>query len=71
MAGMREYWRWVHDGREMCGRYSLIVEPREMAKRSKFDGDWLTLGRAYNIAPTQDVLTVVGGETIFGSRFGR
>ena len=34
-----------------------------MAKRYEFDGDELALEPAYNIAPTQDVLTVVGGET--------
>ena len=47
----------------MCGRYSLIADLGELARRFEFDGDWLTLESAYNIAPTQDVLTVVGGET--------
>ena len=47
----------------MCGRYSLIADLGELARRFEFDGDWLTFESAYNIAPTQDVLTVVGGET--------
>ena len=47
----------------MCGRYSLIADLGELARRFEFDGDWLAFDSAYNIAPTQDVLTVVGGET--------
>ena len=47
----------------MCGRYSLIADLGELAKRYEFDGDELALEPAHNIAPTQDVLTVVGGET--------
>ena len=47
----------------MCGRYSLVADLGELARRFEFDGDWLTFESAYNIAPTQDVLTVVGGET--------
>ncbi len=47
----------------MCGRYSLVASLGELARRFEFDGDWLTFESAYNIAPTQDVLTVVGGET--------
>ena len=47
----------------MCGRYSLIADLGELAKRYEFDGDGLALKPAYNVAPTQDVLTVVGGET--------
>ena len=35
----------------------------ELARRFEFDGDWLTFESAYNVAPTQDVLTVVGGDT--------
>ncbi len=46
----------------MCGRYSLIVDLGELARRFEFDGDWDAFERRYNIAPTQDVLTVVGGE---------
>lgn len=47
----------------MCGRYSLIAYLGELARRFEFDGDWLTFESTYNVAPTQDVLTVVGGET--------
>ena len=47
----------------MCGRYSLIADLGELAPRFEFDGDWLSFESAYNVAPTQDVLTVVGGET--------
>ena len=50
----------------MCGRYSLIADLGELARRFEFDGDWLAFESAYNIAPTQDVLTVVGGETRSG-----
>ena len=46
----------------MCGRYSLIADLGELAKRYEFDGDWETFERRYNVAPTQNVLTVVGGE---------
>lgn len=46
----------------MCGRYSLVEDLGELARRFEFDGDLLTFESAYNIAPTQDVLTVVGGE---------
>ena len=47
----------------MCGRYSLIADIGELAGRFEFDGDWQTFESAYNIAPTQEVLTVVGGES--------
>ncbi len=47
----------------MCGRYSLTAHLGELALRFEFDGDRLTFKPAYNVAPTQDVLTVVGGET--------
>ena len=33
-----------------------------MANRYEFDGDWVKFESSYNIAPTQEVLTVVGGE---------
>ncbi len=46
----------------MCGRYSLIADLGDLARRFEFDGDLLRFESAYNIAPTQDVLTVVGGE---------
>ena len=47
----------------MCGRYSLTADLGELARGFEFDGSWDTFERRYNIAPTQDVLTVVGGET--------
>ena len=47
----------------MCGRYSLIADLGELAQRFEFDGDWLTFESAYNVAPTQDVLTFVSGAT--------
>ena len=47
----------------MCGRYSLIADLGELARCFEFDGDWLSFESAYNVAPTQDVLAVVGGET--------
>ena len=34
----------------------------ELARRFGFDGDWDVFEQRYNIAPTQQVLTVVGGE---------
>ena len=46
----------------MCGRYSLIADLGELARRFEFDGNWLTFESSYNVAPTQEVLTVVGGE---------
>ncbi|MXY97357.1 MAG: SOS response-associated peptidase [Gemmatimonadetes bacterium] len=46
----------------MCGRYSLTADLAELAGRFEFDGDWDAFERRYNIAPTQEVLTVVGGE---------
>ena len=47
----------------MCGRYSLTEDLGELARRFEFDGDWDAFERRYNIAPTQNVLTVVGGES--------
>ena len=47
----------------MCGRYSLTADLGELAGRFEFDGDWEAFERIYNIAPTQEVLTVVDGET--------
>ena len=46
----------------MCGRYSLTADLGELALRFEFDGDRLTFEPAYNVAPTQEVLTVVGCE---------
>ncbi len=46
----------------MCGRYSLIADLGALARRFLFDARQLSLEASYNIAPTQQVLTVVGGE---------
>ncbi len=46
----------------MCGRYSLIADLGELARRFEFEGDWLEFESSYNVAPTHNVLTVVGGE---------
>ena len=47
----------------MCGRYSLITDLGELALQFEFDRDLLKFEPAYNVAPTQNVLTVLGGET--------
>ena len=46
----------------MCGRFSLTADLGELIPRFEFDGDWLEYEPNYNVAPTQNVLTVVGGE---------
>ena len=46
----------------MCGRFSLIADIGELARRFEFDGDWDAFDARHNIAPTQSVLTVVGGQ---------
>ena len=45
----------------MCGRYSLIADLGDLARRFEFDGDWDAFDKRHNIAPTQGVLTVRGG----------
>ncbi len=47
----------------MCGRYNLISNLTVLGERFEFDASQLTLESAYNVAPTQNVLTVVGGES--------
>ena len=47
----------------MCGRYCLTADLWDLALRFGFDGSRLLFKPAYNVAPTQDVLTVAGGET--------
>lgn len=47
----------------MCGRYSLTASLQELAERFEFDGEPEGFARRYNVAPTQQVLTVVGGDT--------
>ena len=46
----------------MCGRFSLTADLGELARRFEFDGNLLDLEPNYNVAPTQNVLTVVDGE---------
>ncbi len=46
----------------MCGRFSLISDLGELARRFEFDGSELELQPNFNVAPTQSVLTVVEGE---------
>ena len=46
----------------MCGRYSLTSSLSELAQRFEFDSEPDGFVPRYNIAPTQHVLTVVGGE---------
>ena len=45
----------------MCGRFTLKQPPRRI-NLINFDDDFPVLPPRYNIAPTQDVLTVVQGE---------
>ena len=47
----------------MCGRYSLTASLQKLAERFEFDSDQEIFQPRYNIAPTQQVLTVIGGET--------
>ena len=51
----------------MCGRYSLIAEIGELAVRFEFDAHGLARVARYNIAPTQMVLAVRGGDPRQGS----
>ena len=46
----------------MCGRFSLTADIGELASRFEFDGNRLDLEPNFNVAPTQNVLTVLGGE---------
>lgn len=47
----------------MCGRYSLIADIQELARQFEFDGTGLESSPRYNVAPTQQVLTVTNRET--------
>ena len=48
----------------MCGRYSLKADIAQLAMRFEFAADEAIHEPAYNIAPTQQVLTVTNdGET--------
>ena len=46
----------------MCGRYSMSGDIRELAMRFEFEANGLDFRPRYNIAPTQDVLTVTTSE---------
>ena len=46
----------------MCGRFSLTADLGELASRFEFDDNRLDLEPNFNVAPTQNVLTVLGGE---------
>lgn len=46
----------------MCGRYSLTSSLSELAQRFEFDSEPEGFVPRYNVAPTQQVLAVVGGE---------
>ena len=46
----------------MCGRYSLVMDLSVLAQRFEFDDAGLSAEPAYNIAPTQQVLTIREGE---------
>ena len=46
----------------MCGRYSLVMDLSVLAQRFEFDDAGLAAEPAYNIAPTQQALTVREGE---------
>ena len=47
----------------MCGRYSLTASLQELAQRFEFDGDRDDFAPRYNVSPTQQVLTIIGGDT--------
>ena len=52
----------------MCGRYTLIADIGDLAQRFEFDGTDFSYDPSYNIAPTEDVLTVRnadGREAVF------
>ena len=42
----------------MCGRYTLIADLRDLARRFEFDGSDFSYDPGYNIAPTESVITV-------------
>lgn len=46
----------------MCGRYSLTASLQELAQRFEFDREPEGFVPRYNVAPTQQVLTVIGGD---------
>lgn len=52
---------WGHWRVGMCGRYTLTIELAELAARFGFTAGGLEVTPRFNVAPTQGVLTVVGG----------
>lgn len=46
----------------MCGRYSLIADIQDLARQFEFDGSGFEKLPSYNVAPTQQALTVTNGE---------
>ena len=46
----------------MCGRYSLISDLQDLARQFEFDGAGFDSVPRYNVAPTQQVLTVTNRE---------
>ena len=46
----------------MCGRYSLISDLQDLARQFEFDGTGFEHTPRYNVAPTQQVLTVTNRE---------
>ena len=42
----------------MCGRYSLITDIEDLEQRFSFHGEGLPKNIRFNIAPTQDILTI-------------
>ena len=54
----------------MCVRYSLIADISGLQDRFEFDGEGLERPPSFNIAPTQEVLVTVGGESKHGGYMG-
>ena len=56
----------------MCGRYTLVADLGDLARRFDFDGGGISHTPGYNIAPTESVLTVVdlGGRRAAFMRWG-
>lgn len=62
VQGLCQSLRQVHTHCGLSGRYSLIADNGELAGRFEFDGDRVKFEPTYSVAPTQEVLTVVGGD---------
>ena len=55
----------------MCGRYSLTSDLGTLQRRFRFKAGALAFKPRYNVAPTQEVLTVTGDSTENHARFMR